>query len=154
MTENKRKKLLCFPVYGFPVHDCTQEQNCSPYFSSIIWKCKWPFLSRKVDEIEKYCSHTNVTSQFSFQKYPSPANIWKGLPLAPSSLGSKPPKLERPFLWKRTCYVLLNKTLQLSWTSKTHSHVIRSCTLKSWEIYLPVAPSKKLFCSHGVKTNL
>ena len=58
---------------------------------------------RKVDEIEKFCSHSNVTSQFSFQKYPPPpAHIWKGLPLASPSLGSKLPKsLGREHV---TCY--------------------------------------------------
>ena len=27
-------------MYEFPVHDCTQEQNGSPCFSSIVRKCK------------------------------------------------------------------------------------------------------------------
>ena len=27
-------------------HDCTEEQNGSPYFSSIVRECKWPSLSR------------------------------------------------------------------------------------------------------------
>ena len=39
--------VICFCIYKvFPVHVCTQEQNSSPYFSSIVWKCKWPSLSR------------------------------------------------------------------------------------------------------------
>ena len=36
-----RKKL-----YDFPVHDCTQEQNGSPYFSSIVGQC-WMAVSVK-----------------------------------------------------------------------------------------------------------
>ena len=35
--------------------DCTQEQNDSPYFSSIVQQCKWSPLSRKVVEIQKFC---------------------------------------------------------------------------------------------------
>ena len=30
----KPKKMTCF--YDFPVYDCTQEQNVSPYLSSIV----------------------------------------------------------------------------------------------------------------------
>ena len=32
-----RKKLTL--MYDFPVHDCTQEQNGSPYFASIVGQC-------------------------------------------------------------------------------------------------------------------
>ena len=31
-------------MYDFPVHDCTQEQNGSPYFSSIVRRYRWPSL--------------------------------------------------------------------------------------------------------------
>ena len=51
--------------YDFPVRDCTKEQNGSPNFSSVVRQRKWPFLSRKIVEIEKFCHHGNVTSHFS-----------------------------------------------------------------------------------------
>ena len=35
-------------MYDFPVHDCTEEQNGSPYFSSIVPQYKWPSLSKKI----------------------------------------------------------------------------------------------------------
>ena len=44
-------------MYDFPAHDCTQELNSSPYLSSIDRQCKWPSLSRKIVEIQKFCSH-------------------------------------------------------------------------------------------------
>ena len=51
-------------MYEFPVHDCTQEQNGSPYFSSIVRQCKWTSSSRKIVEIQKFCYHGNLTSRF------------------------------------------------------------------------------------------
>ena len=51
-------------MYEFPVHDCTQEQNGSPYFSSIVRQCKWTSFSRKIVEIQKFCYHGNLTSRF------------------------------------------------------------------------------------------
>ena len=51
-------------MYDFTLHECTQEQNGSPQFPSIVRKCKWPSLSRK-SEIQKVCYHCNLTSQFS-----------------------------------------------------------------------------------------
>ena len=53
-------------MYDFPVYDCTQEQNGSPYFSSIVQHCKWPSLSRRIVGIQKFCHKGNVTSCFSF----------------------------------------------------------------------------------------
>ena len=47
------------------MRDCTKEQNGSPNFSSVVRQRKWPFLSRKIVEIEKFCHHGNVTSHFS-----------------------------------------------------------------------------------------
>ena len=44
MTENSEKA----DMYDFPLHDYTQEQNGSPYFSSIVRQCKWPSLSRRL----------------------------------------------------------------------------------------------------------
>ena len=44
-------------MYDFPVHDCAQEQNGSPY---IVRQCKWPSLSRKIVEIQKFCHHGNI----------------------------------------------------------------------------------------------
>ena len=43
-TKTKNEKNDMYTV--FPVHDCTQEQNGSPYFFSIFRQCKWPSLSR------------------------------------------------------------------------------------------------------------
>ena len=44
---NKTKKNETNDMYTvFPVHDCTQGQNGSPYFFSIFRQCKWPSLSR------------------------------------------------------------------------------------------------------------
>ena len=51
-------------MYEFPVHDCTQEQNGSPYFSPIVRRYKWPSFSRKIVEIQKFCYHGNLTSRF------------------------------------------------------------------------------------------
>ena len=44
MTENSEK----VDMYDFPAHDYTQEQNGSPYFSSIVRQCKSPSLSRRL----------------------------------------------------------------------------------------------------------
>ena len=52
-------------MYDFPVPDCTQEQNGSPQFSSIVRQCKWPSMSRMIVEIQKFCYHGNLTSRFS-----------------------------------------------------------------------------------------
>ena len=52
-------------MYDFPVPDCTQEQNGSPQFSSIVRQCKWPSMSRTIVEIQKFCYHGNLTSRFS-----------------------------------------------------------------------------------------
>ena len=56
MTEKKkRKKELLVDTYDLPVHDCTREQNSSPYFSSIVRQCKWLSLSRKMIDIHNSC---------------------------------------------------------------------------------------------------
>ena len=47
IAEKKNEKI---DMYNFLVHDCTQKQNSSPYFSSIVQQCKWPSLSRKIVE--------------------------------------------------------------------------------------------------------
>ena len=60
-TENSKK----VDMYDFPVHDYTQEQNSSPYFSSTIRQCKWPSLSKKIVVIQKFCYHGTVTSHSS-----------------------------------------------------------------------------------------
>ena len=44
MIENSKK----VDMYDSPVHDYTQEQNGSPYFSSIIRQYKWPSLSKRL----------------------------------------------------------------------------------------------------------
>ena len=51
-------------MYDSSVHDCTQEQNGNPYFSSIVRQCRWPSLSRKIVETQKVCYHGNLTSHF------------------------------------------------------------------------------------------
>ena len=58
--EKKNEKI---DVYKF--HDYTQEQNDSPYFSSIVRQCKWPSISRKMIEIQTFCCHGNLTSHFT-----------------------------------------------------------------------------------------
>ena len=40
--------------------------SCAPNFSSIVRQCKWPFLSRKIVEFQKFCYHGNATSHFAF----------------------------------------------------------------------------------------
>ena len=45
---NMAEKTEKVDMHDFPVHDCTHEQNGSPYFSSIIAQYKWFYLSRKV----------------------------------------------------------------------------------------------------------
>ena len=53
-------------VYDFPVLDCTQDENGSPFFSSIVRQWKWPSLSRTMVENQKCCYHGNMTSHISF----------------------------------------------------------------------------------------
>ena len=53
-------------VYDFPVIDCTQDENGSPFFSSIVRQWKWPSLLRMMVEIQKFCYHGNMTSHISF----------------------------------------------------------------------------------------
>ena len=53
IRQKKLKKLTC--NYDFVlVHDCTQEKNGSPCFSSIVRQCEWPSLSRKIVKIQKF----------------------------------------------------------------------------------------------------
>ena len=42
---NKKNEKI--DTYDFPVHDCTQGENGSPHFSSIVRQCNWPSLSMK-----------------------------------------------------------------------------------------------------------
>ena len=46
-------------------NDCTQEQNDSSSFSFNVRQCKWPSLSRKIVEIQKFGHHGKVTSHVS-----------------------------------------------------------------------------------------
>ena len=62
-----RKKNEKIDMYDFPVHGWSQEQN-SLYFSSTVWQCKWPSLSRTIVEIQNFCYLGNVTSNFSLNK--------------------------------------------------------------------------------------
>ena len=61
MAEKKNEKN---GLYNFGVYECTREQNGSPYFCSIVRQCKWPSLSRKIVEIQKFCYHVNLMSPF------------------------------------------------------------------------------------------
>ena len=49
-------------MYDFTVHDCTQKQNGSPYSSFDSAK---DYLRQEIVEIQKFCFHSNVTSDFS-----------------------------------------------------------------------------------------
>ena len=53
-------------VYDFPLLDCSQDENGSPFFSSIVRQWKWPCLSRTMVENQKFCYHGNMTSHTSF----------------------------------------------------------------------------------------
>ena len=64
----KNWHVQCMTI--IPVHYCTQEKNSSLYFSSIVRQCKWPFLSRKIVKIHKFCYHGNVTSHISITYLP------------------------------------------------------------------------------------
>ena len=46
ISQKRKTKKKKNDIYPFPAHHCTEEQNGSPYFSSIIRECKWPSLSR------------------------------------------------------------------------------------------------------------
>ena len=50
MAQKKRNENV--GMNSFPAHDWTQEQNSSPYFSSIVGQGKWPSLSRKFVKIQ------------------------------------------------------------------------------------------------------
>ena len=52
-------------MYDSPVHGCTQEQTVSHTFLPSFDNAKWPSLSRKIVEIQKFGYHGNVTSHFS-----------------------------------------------------------------------------------------
>ena len=70
--------------YDFLVHNCTQEQSGSPYFSSIVRQYKWSSLSRKNVEIKKTCYHgtpdvtilLSVTSKNKEQSGPAGVGRW------------------------------------------------------------------------------
>ena len=73
MAAKKKKKTKKIDICDFPVYDCTQEQNSSPYFSCIIWKCKWPSPSTKTVEIQTFCYHGSVMSHPSLYRcWPEP----------------------------------------------------------------------------------
>ena len=70
----KTTKLTCMTFLCMV--EFMQEQNGSPYVSSIIRQCKCPSLSRKIVEIQKYGCHVNVTSHFSLFSYLSTLQLW------------------------------------------------------------------------------
>ena len=100
-----RKKNEKIEVYDFPVHDCTQEQNSSPYFTSIIGQCKWLLLWRKVVEIQKFCYHGNNSSHSPLLLRLCSKKNWRG----PSA--STAPSIIRVVFWvifgsRRFCSVV------------------------------------------------
>ena len=92
--KRKRKNWHC----DFPVHDCTLEENGSPYFSSVVRQCKWPSLSRKNIEIRKFCYDRNVTSHVS-------ALLWKSIPLTAFNTGERNPYLVT-FVMVPVCHIM------------------------------------------------
>ena len=54
-------------MHNIPVCACTQEQNGGPYFSSLVRRCKWSTLSRKIVEIKKFWYQGNVILCLSSQ---------------------------------------------------------------------------------------
>ena len=52
MAEKRKRKNDMHAV--FPVHDCTQEQNSSPYLASTVRQCKWPSLSRSWNSANQF----------------------------------------------------------------------------------------------------
>ena len=68
-------------MYDFPVYDCTQEQNGSRYFSTVVRQYTWLSLPWKIVEIQEFCYHRGVTSHFSLLIQPrsqSPqGQIWR-----------------------------------------------------------------------------
>ena len=71
--KNGRKKTKKWTCMTFLCNDCAEEQNGSPYFSSIVRQCKWPSLSWTIVEVQEFCYHGNETSQFySSQRQSSP----------------------------------------------------------------------------------
>ena len=62
-TCQKKEKI---DIYDFPVHDCTQGQNDSPYFSSIVSQGNGPSLSTNIVESRNFATMVlNVMSHFS-----------------------------------------------------------------------------------------
>ena len=62
-TCQKKEKI---DIYDFPVHDCTQGQNDSPYFSSIVSQGNRRSLSRNIIESRNFATMVlNVMSHFS-----------------------------------------------------------------------------------------
>ena len=60
---SKKEKI---DIYDFPVHDCTQGQNDSPYFSSIVSQGNGPSLSTNIVESRNFATMVlNVMSHFS-----------------------------------------------------------------------------------------
>ena len=112
--KRERKNWHC----DFPVHDCTLEENGSPYFSSVVRQCKWPSLSRKNIEIRKFCYDRNVTSHVS-------ALLWKSIPLTAFNTG------ERILIWWRLLWFLfviswkLTRYFQFVHPSRSFSRVRR-----------------------------
>ena len=60
---------------GFPMNECTRKQNVSPFFSSILRRCKIPFLSRNIVEIQNVA--TKVTWRHTCPLYNHPSYVFE-----------------------------------------------------------------------------
>ena len=61
-----QKKSENIYIYDFPAHDCAEEQNVNPQFSSIIDNANDRLCQ---EEIQKFCYNGNVTLHFSSLLY-------------------------------------------------------------------------------------
>ena len=60
---------------GFPMNECTRKQNVSPFFSSILRRCKMPFLSRNIVEIQNVAAM--VTWRHTCPLYNHPSYVFE-----------------------------------------------------------------------------
>ena len=72
LTGSRGKNLETQETVVLQIWQKKTQKNCyiwlcsAPNFSSIVRQCKWPFLSRKIVEFQKFCYHGNATSHFPF----------------------------------------------------------------------------------------
>ena len=60
------QETVVLQIWQKNAKNCYIWLSCAPNFSSIVRQCKWPFLSRKIVEFQKFCYHGNATSHFPF----------------------------------------------------------------------------------------